>query len=190
MLPPNRLSDSGLKIAAMLLICLVWLDGGGGQVLANQGPSGSWNPPVVGSSLINHYRQPSSQYTEGHRGVDYEVTLGQGVFAPFDGAVWFIGTVVDRELLSLSHKGDLLTSFEPVCSSLKQGQEVKAGDLIGEVCLPKPQYSQHCEKTLCLHFSLRHQKEYLSPLVFIGGINPSRLFPWIEPDAIRHEDGL
>jgi murein DD-endopeptidase MepM/ murein hydrolase activator NlpD len=179
---PKQNLDFGLKAAAILLICLVWLNDGSRQVLALDDPLESWNPPVVGSLLKNHYLQPSSPYTKGHRGVDYEVKLGQPVFAPFDGVVWFVGSVVDREVLTISHRGDLLTSFEPVCSFLKPGQEVLAGDLIGEVCLPKPQYQQHCEKTLCLHFSLRHQQEYLSPLVFIGGLNPSRLLPWIEPE--------
>jgi murein DD-endopeptidase MepM/ murein hydrolase activator NlpD len=181
MISPKQNLDFGLKAAGMLLICLVWFGSSSQRVVASSVENPTWNPPVVGSPLINHYRQPSSDYTAGHRGVDYEVIIGQPVFAPFDGNVWFVGRVVDRELISLHHGNELLTSFEPVCSSLNAGEAVLAGDYIGEVCLPSPNYRQHCSDFLCLHFSVRHQDQYLSPLVFIGGLNPSRLLPWIEP---------
>jgi hypothetical protein len=82
----------------------------------------------------------------------------------------------------LSHEGNLVSSYEPVCSSLVVGQEVSAGDLVGEVCEADLGYLQHCADAFCLHFSTRRDGEYLSPLWFTGELAPSKLLPWIEPN--------
>jgi hypothetical protein len=96
--------------------------------------------------------------------------------------VSFVGKVVDRPVLSLSHEENLVSSFEPVCSSLVVGQEVAAGDLVAEVCEADQGYVQHCSDILCLHYSTRKNGEYLSPLWFTGELSPSKLLPWIEPN--------
>ena len=132
-------------------------------------------PPV---QLINQYRQPSSDYSAGHRGVDYQVSLGDSVFAPADGTVWFVGKVVDRNIISLKHGSSILTEYEPVCSTLAAGENVALGQLIGLVCDADRGYRQHCPGARCLHFSLRFTGQYLSPLALIGGLNPSRLLPY------------
>jgi hypothetical protein len=145
------------------------------------GKQPNWSSPVVGSELINSYLAPESTYGPGHRGVDYQVTLGQGVFAPADATVSFVGKVVDRQVLSLSHEESVVSSFEPVCSSLVVGQEVLAGELVAEVCEAEMEYIEHCQEVTCLHFSTRKDDEYLSPLWFTGELAPSILLPWIEP---------
>jgi murein DD-endopeptidase MepM/ murein hydrolase activator NlpD len=132
-------------------------------------------PPV---QLINQFRQPSSDYSAGHRGVDYQVSLGAAVFAPADGLVWFIGKVVNRNIVSLKHGSGILTEFEPVCSTLSPGETVAMGQVIGLVCDADASYRQHCPAARCLHFSLRFEGQYLSPLALIGGLNPSRLLPY------------
>jgi hypothetical protein len=59
---------------------------------------------------------------------------------------------------------------------------VAAGELVAEVCEPEKYYIPHCNDKLCLHFSVRRNGEYLSPLWFTGLLSPSVLLPWIEPD--------
>jgi murein DD-endopeptidase MepM/ murein hydrolase activator NlpD len=113
--------------------------------------------------------------------VDYEAALGQGVFAPAHATVSFVGLVVDRPVLSLSHNGQVVSSYEPVCSSLTVGEQVAAGQLVAEVCEPEQDYVPHCSDKLCLHFSVRRNGEYLSPLWFTGDLSPSVLLPWQEP---------
>jgi murein DD-endopeptidase MepM/ murein hydrolase activator NlpD len=140
-----------------------------------------WEPPVLNQHLINDYRAPETAYGPGHRGVDYAVEYGQGVFAPADGLVEFVGKVVNRQVLTISHDGNLLSSYEPLCSSLPVGEQVFAGDLIGEVCEPEESYVFHCQSVHCLHFSARKNGEYLSPLWFTGELSASRLLPWVEP---------
>ena len=138
--------------------------------------------PLVGSSIVNHYRAPETPYSSGHRGVDYAVELGQGVFAPADGQVHFSGKVVDRQLISIAHSDDLLSTFEPVCSALGAGESISRGQLIGEVCEADETYQPHCDQLYCMHFSIRKNGAYLSPMWFTGELAPSRLLPWIEPD--------
>jgi murein DD-endopeptidase MepM/ murein hydrolase activator NlpD len=161
---------------------LIWL-----QAAAAANPSlpiGSWNPPLEAPvRLVNQYRQPNSDYSAGHRGVDYLVSIGQPILAPADGKVWFAGTVAQRPVLSIKHDGGYLTEFEPACTDLSAGEPVFAGQEIAVVCHGLSSYLSHCPKATCLHFSLRSPaklqggSEYLSPLLFIGGLNPSRLLP-------------
>jgi murein DD-endopeptidase MepM/ murein hydrolase activator NlpD len=170
---PERLAS--LQLASFVVLALTW------QIPSpSLGREPQLESPVVGSALINSYRQSETEYSAGHRGVDYQVELGQGVFAPADGLVHFVGKVVDRQLISIAHEGELLTAFEPVCSMLELGDRVSKGDLIGEICEADESYQPHCEEIFCLHFSIRRNGEYLSPLWFTGELAPSRLLPWID----------
>jgi murein DD-endopeptidase MepM/ murein hydrolase activator NlpD len=174
---PERIAT--LQLASFLVLALAWA-----TPSPSLGNEQRISPPVVGSSLINSYRQSETEYSAGHRGVDYEVKLGQGVFAPGDGKVHFVGKVVNRQLISLSHEGELLSAFEPVCSKLQLGELVSKGDLIGEICEADESYQPHCEDVFCLHFSIRKNGQYLSPLWFTGELSPSRLLPWVDPDDL------
>ena len=141
--------------------------------------SDSWQVPLAGSiALVRPYLQPSSGYSAGHRGVDYQVSLGQSVYAAAAGTVVHAGKLAARSLVSLKHGAEIVSEVEPVCTSLKEGDQVSAGQQIGVVCQPETNYVQHCAKVRCLHFSVRSHGQYLSPLAFIGGLNPSRLLPY------------
>jgi len=166
-----------LQLAGFLTLSLTWL-----VPSPSLGNQQSWVSPVVGSELVTSYRAPETAYGSGHRGVDYQVTLGQAVFAPEAATVSFVGKVVNRQVLSLLHQGNIVSSYEPVCSSLPVGEEVAAGELVAEVCEADQDYVQHCADTFCLHFSTRRDGEYLSPLWFTGELSPSKILPWIEPN--------
>lgn len=139
--------------------------------------SQSWRAPLDHPMLVNEFRQPSADWSAGHRGVDYLVSDGQPVFATHSGVVSFTGVVVNRSVVSIHHENGLISSYEPVCASLHANTSVEAGTTIGSVCT-SPSYASHCGVRLCLHFSLRNTNGYLSPLVKIGGLSPSRLKPW------------
>lgn len=130
----------------------------------------AWRWPVEGThAIVRPFLAPATAYSAGHRGVDIAAT-DPAVRAPADGVVHFSGVVVDRPVLSIQHPGGLLSSYEPVESGLVKGQAVAAGDQIGLV-LPG-----HCS-TLCLHFGVRRDGEYISPLTLLGGIEPAVLLP-------------
>ncbi|MEY4532721.1 MAG: hypothetical protein RI926_490 [Actinomycetota bacterium] len=132
--------------------------------------AGSWSWPLNGSHTISHgYEAPSVFYGAGHRGIDLVAEVGQEVRAPADGEVHFVGTVVDRELISLEHNG-MLSTFEPVSSTLIAGARVARGDVIGTIST-----STHCT---CLHMGARVGKDYLSPLAMLASVAPAVLLPW------------
>lgn len=174
MIEPDR--NNLLQLASFLALALSW------QLPApSLGAENKFISPLVGSEIIREYRQSETPYSAGHRGIDYEATLGQAVFAPASGQVHFVGKVVNRRLISLDHGGQLLSAFEPVCSQLTEGETVVEGELIGEVCEGEASYELHCESKICVHFSVRKNGEYLSPLWFTGELAASKLLPWIEP---------
>lgn len=124
-----------------------------------------WRWPVdPPRSIARSFLAPATPYSSGHRGVDIRAP-GSVVYAPAAGVVHFVGVVVDRPVLSIQHAGGLLSSYEPVQSSLSAGQVVHRGDVIGTL-LPG-----HCSQQ-CLHFGVRLHGEYVNPLRFLGGV------PW------------
>jgi murein DD-endopeptidase MepM/ murein hydrolase activator NlpD len=132
--------------------------------------AGSWSWPLAGAHSISRgYEAPSVFYGAGHRGIDLVADIGQDVLAPADAVVHFVGTVVDRELISLDH-GQYLSTFEPVTSTLSEGQRVTRGQVIGTVTA-----STHCS---CLHMGARQGKDYLSPLAMLTSIPAAVLLPW------------
>jgi hypothetical protein len=162
--------------ALALAMALSWQQASG----AKAEPVPVWVAPLDAPiELINPYRQPNSDYSAGHRGVDYRVTDGQPIYAPTDATITFNQVVVDRPVLSLkTQSGDLL-EFEPACSPLAVGTYISAGDEIANVCPAALSYHQHCKQELCLHFSLRTERGYLSPIIRYGALAPSVLLPYL-----------
>lgn len=142
------------------------------------GTSEAWQLPFTGPHrLVRAYLQPTSDYSAGHRGVDYEISKDEQLYAPADGVISVARWIVDRPVLSIRHGQTLVTEIEPACASVRVGQMVAAGEKVATACEPDPAYQRHCPDALCLHFSLRSEGKYLSPLALIGGLNPSRLLP-------------
>ena len=129
-----------------------------------------WGWPVDPPQVVVHpYIAPETAYSAGHRGVDLAAPGGT-LYAPADGVVHFAGLVVDRPVLSIEHPGGVLSSYEPVVTSLVTGDSVVRGQEIGVVV------AGHCA-SLCAHFGVRVHGEYVSPLGWIGGIEPAVLLP-------------
>jgi murein DD-endopeptidase MepM/ murein hydrolase activator NlpD len=137
---------------------------------------GEWRIPVASPAhLIANFRSPNSDYSAGHRGVDFLVSEGQALLAPSEGRVAFSGSVAGRSVLAIQHNPSLRTALEPACSQLPVGDRVVAGQIIGYVC--GRGYASHCAPRICLHYSLRSDGRYLSPLALTGGLAPSVLIP-------------
>jgi leucine dehydrogenase len=134
-----------------------------------------WPTPAP-HTVLRPFRAPPTPYGSGHRGIDLPAAAGTTVLAPEDGVVYFAGRVVDRPVLSIEHEGGLLSSFEAVESPLAEGTRVRAGDPVGVVVA-----SAHCPEASCLHFGVRRDGRYLSPLLMLGGIPRSVLLPLGEP---------
>ncbi|PJJ71783.1 peptidase M23-like protein [Diaminobutyricimonas aerilata] len=130
----------------------------------------AWRWPVA-PRLVRPYLAPPTPYAAGHRGIDLAASPGDEVRAVADGVVHFAGVVVDRPVVSVRHAGDVLSSVEAVESPLARGDPVAAGDVIGIVAS-----GGHCDGG-CVHLGARVGGEYVSPMLFLGGIPRAVLLP-------------
>lgn len=133
--------------------------------------SANWAWPVpVPHPIVRTFVAPETPYSAGHRGIDIAAPLSTIVRAPTNGTIHFSGFVVNRSLVSIDHGNGILSSFEPVLSSLTEGTFVRRGEPIGVL------QSGHCS-TPCLHFGVRRNGQYVSPLNYLGGLEHSVLLP-------------
>lgn len=131
----------------------------------------TWTWPTDGTHpIIRPFIAPATPYSAGHRGIDIAAPAGAIVRSPDGGIIHFSGFVVNRSLVSISHGGGLISSFEPVLSELAEGTVVHRGEPIGTL------QSGHC-RVPCLHLGARLNSQYISPLNFLGGIPWSVLLP-------------
>ncbi|MFE0327722.1 murein hydrolase activator EnvC family protein [Streptomyces sp. NPDC003753] len=127
-------------------------------------------PVGVRPMVVRGWEPPATPYGPGHRGVDLAAAAGDPVRAVAAGRVTFAGRVAGRGVVSvdLTGTGDppLRTTYEPVRASVREGDEVAPGDVLG-VLEPS---TAHCPGP-CLHWGLRRGDTYLDPL--------SLLPPWL-----------
>jgi murein DD-endopeptidase MepM/ murein hydrolase activator NlpD len=132
---------------------------------------GRWAWPVAAHVLAAGFVAPATPYAAGHRGIDLRAAEGTVVTAPADAVVRFSGMVVDRPVLTLDHGGGVLSSYEPVASTLPVGSVVGRGGIAGTVAA-----GGHCDGT-CLHVGVRVDGDYVSPLLFFDRVPPAVLLP-------------
>ena len=159
------------------LTCTLLLDRESASATASANPESlpHWLVPVAAPAfLVQEFRAPLTKYGAGHRGLDYNVQDQQLVYAPATGTIAFSGLVALKPVLVLQHDAGLKSAFEPVCGEVPVGTHVLAGEPIGVVC-GNVNYESHCAPWLCLHFSARRDGKYLSPRVFIGGMQTAQL---------------
>ncbi|MBH0129436.1 M23 family metallopeptidase [Salinibacterium sp. NK8237] len=142
---------------------------------AHADTAAEWDWPVEAPHpIIRPYIAPDTAYSAGHRGIDIGAGTTTEVRAPAAGVVHFAGVVVDRPVLSVLHPGGLITSYEPVTTTLSRGDSVQQGDVIGEL------QPGHCS-VACIHFGVRLDGEYVSPLNYLGAIPRAILLPTRKP---------
>lgn len=149
-------------------------------------PSGKRTWPVKGRTgaprplVVHGWKPPPEPWAAGHRGVDLAAPRGSPVRAVADGTVSFAGTVAGRGVVSVELSGTgrppLRTTYEPVRASVRKGDRVRAGQIVGTIS----DGPRHCRST-CLHWGVRRAERYIDPLSLLpagllrGG--PSRLLP-------------
>lgn len=121
--------------------------------------------PVAGSALVHPFRAPAQPWAPGHRGVDLTCAVGQDVLAPADGTVAFVGTVVDRSVVTIAHPDGLLSSLEPVLGSVDPGARVLRGQVVGTL----QAVAGHCAPASCLHWGVRRTDRYVDPMELLAG---------------------
>ncbi|WP_234783730.1 M23 family metallopeptidase [Mycolicibacterium celeriflavum] len=119
---------------------------------------------------------PSPNWTPGHRGVDLAAAPGQSVYAAAEGTVVFAGELAGRPLVSVAHPGGLRTSYEPVRPTVRPGQRVAPGAVIGVLQAGH----RGCPRQACLHWGAMWGRaanaDYVDPLGLVAS-TPIRLKP-------------
>ncbi|QIK62234.1 M23 family metallopeptidase [Leucobacter viscericola] len=134
-------------------------------------PTALWIPPVGHSLTVSGpYLGPPTPYASGHRGIDLPAGPGLAVRAPTSGTVTFVGTVVDRGVLSVRVDERTVLSLEPITSELRAGDAVSTGQFLGTVSS-----GGHCYEE-CLHVGVRVEEDYVNPLRYFRG--RPKLRPW------------
>ncbi|VEG53645.1 metalloendopeptidase-like membrane protein [Mycolicibacterium aurum] len=127
-------------------------------------------------AVVRQFDAPSPNWQRGHRGVDLAASAGQSVHAAGVGTVVFAGTMAGRPLVSIAHPGGLRTSYEPVQPTVRRGQQVPAGTVIGTVVAGHP----GCAAPACLHWGAMWgpaaRADYVDPLGLVA-TTPIRLKP-------------
>lgn len=139
------------------------------------GPEAPWRWPVDGAREVSTaYRAPAHAYGPGHRGMDVGAPLASAVTSPADGVVAFQGMVVDRPVLTIRHADGLVSTFEPLESSLRPGDTVRQGQEIGRVAA-----GGHTAPG-ALHVGVRRDGVYINPMLLFDEVPRARLLPCCE----------
>ncbi len=121
--------------------------------------------------VVRAFDPPDQPWLAGHRGIDLRTRPGAKVRAAGNGRVRFAGKVGGRPVVVVGH-GALRTTYEPVLASVRVGQPVRRGQVIGTVA----HGTGHCGTGRCLHLGLRRGTQYLDPRLILGG--HAILRPW------------
>ena len=127
---PTFLPTAFLTLLSLLILCCP--------------PATAYVDPASGkpspARVLRGFDAPEQKWSPGHRGVDMALSVGSPVVAAEDGEVAFVGTVAGKPVVSIAHADGVRTTYQPVHGSVKQGQEVREGQVIGRLGNPVDGY--------------------------------------------------
>ncbi len=138
--------------------------------LAPGSPASAW-PLSPRPSVVAGFDPPATAYGSGHRGVDLAGTVRQSVRSAAAGRVTYAGSLAGRGVVVVSH-GPTRTTYEPVRATVRVGDLVDAGTVLGRLQASR----SHCSPATCLHWGLIEGSTYLDPLTLVDA-GPVRLLP-------------
>ena len=137
-----------------------------------EAPAARWVWPSESAPLVvADFVAPESPWGSGHRGVDIDASSSEILVAPVSGQMRFVGSVVDRGVVTIETSDGWLVSMEPVTIDEEVGGRVRAGQRIGTIA------RGHCPRR-CVHVGLRVEGDYHSPLRMWGLERRAVLLPW------------
>ena len=105
---------------------------------------------------------PTKNWLAGHRGVDLSLTPGAPVYAAGEGVVAFSGIIAGVPVVSVDHPNGIRTTYQPVLTTVRKGEPVRAGDVLGQL---GPAARGHDG----LHWgALNGPDEYINPLSLLA----------------------
>lgn len=169
MSPLPRLTP--VLVPQLIAVLIALLVAGAAPSVADTEPRGVW-PLHPQPEVVRGFDPPDVTWGSGHRGVDLRGSVGQAVRTGLAGRVSFVGTIAGVPVVVVDH-GATRTTYQPVAASVRVGDEVSAGDVIGNLRW----FGSHCLPAACLHWGLVEGDRYLDPLSIVGGPRPVRLLP-------------
>lgn len=163
----------GIRVGAVALVLVMALLGTGRAATA--GESGVYRPPVD-APVVDPFREPSSPYGPGNRGLTYDLDPGTPVRASASGEVVFAGPVAGTLHVTVLHPDGLRTSYSFLDSiDVRRGRHVAGGEVVGRAGAG-------------FHFGVRDGDTYLDPASLFGTVEVRvRLVPHDEPAASTDE---
>ncbi len=198
--PGSHLFVRFVVIAVAIVVALVLASSAAATPRVRAAPAdggGGWVRPVDGA-VLRAFEPPASLYAAGHRGVDLAAAPGTPVRAANDGVVSFAGTVAGTLHVTITHAGNLRTSYSFLSAvSVRTGQVVVRGDIVGDTGGAGAEPGDPHHGAAMLHFGLRVGDRYVDPMVLFRPTDLTRLVrlvpaqdpgesPW-SPAAERHE---
>lgn len=142
------------------------------QAAANETGRALWQWPVHPPPVVTRAFDLAHRYARGHRGIDLAVAPGTQIRAPADGTVYFVGRVVDRNVVSIQHANGIRSTFEPVDAVVSVGDAVTAGTVIGTLATDTIHVPNGG-----LHLGARIGDDYCDPLLLLQRMPPAILLP-------------
>ena len=119
--------------------------------------------PLPGK-ITRGFDKPANNWEPGHRGVDISGAKDDRVVAAAGGKVTFVGQIAGVPMVTVTHADGLRSTYQPVASNLRQGDQISAGTPIGRLVEGHP----GCSAQACLHWGLLRGDEYLDPTAWLG----------------------
>lgn len=115
-------------------------------------------------AVVAPFDAPDEQWGAGHRGIDLTAAKGDDVTSVADGVVTHRGRIAGRGTVSITHHSGVRSTYEPIDSTIKVGEDVRRGQRIGQI---GPE-AGHCVPMTCLHLGAKRGSTYLDPMTFFG----------------------
>lgn len=121
--------------------------------------------PLKTHKVAAPFTNSATQYSAGHRGVDFEAKAGTSVYAIGDGQVIFAGQVAGKLYVTISHGKDFKSTYSILSTkTVRAGDQVKRGQLIGTAT-----GTTSAKATNSFMLTLRFKDKYVDPLIYIKG---------------------
>jgi murein DD-endopeptidase MepM/ murein hydrolase activator NlpD len=171
-------APSTARAAALILLVILAVPLAPVSAIAGEGDLSArgWIWPLERFRVARPFVAPAHEYGPGHRGVDLEpLDTGAAVLvSPSDGVVAFAGDVAGRGIITIDHGGGLVTTLEPVETTLSPGTVVARGDDVATLSV-----GGHASPGT-IHFGVRLDGGYINPLLLLGGVPRAVLLPCCE----------
>ena len=123
-------------------------------------------PPPPAALVVRPFDPPVDPYAAGHRGLDLAAAAGAPVRSLTAGRVRFAGQVAGIPVVTIGLSDDRRVTYQPVAASVRPGDEVARGSVLGLVPIGSATEG-HCART-CLHVGLLRGDTYLDPTALLS----------------------